>query len=118
MDVPVQVKPAVWGAVGGAIATLVLGFYLGGWQTSSAANRMANEQSEKKVIAAVAPFCVERFLKAADATQSAELLKLTTDYERGSFLEKAGYTSLPNSTKPNWAVGRACGDLLVAAAKK
>jgi hypothetical protein len=43
---------------------------------------------------------------------------LTTDYERGSFLENAGYTSLPNSTKPNWAVGRARGDLLVAAAKK
>ena len=118
MDVPAQTKPAVWGAVGGAIATLILGFYWGGWQTTSSANRMANEQSEKKVIAALAPFCVDRFLKSADATQSAELLKFTTNYERGSFLEKAGYTNLPGSTATNWAVGRACGDLLAAAAKK
>jgi hypothetical protein len=76
------------------------------------------ELSEKKVIAALAPFCVDRFRKSADATQSAELLKFTTNYERGSFLEKAGYTGLPGSTESNWAVGRACGDLLAIAPKK
>jgi hypothetical protein len=43
---------------------------------------------------------------------------LLTNYERGSFLEKAGYTSLPGSKDTNWGVGRACGDLLAAAAKK
>jgi hypothetical protein len=118
MEIPAQTKPAVWGAVGGAILTLILGFYWGGWQTTNSANRMANEQSDKKVIAALAPFCVDRFLKSADATQSADLLKLTTNYDRGSFLEKGGYTNLPGSTATNWAVGRACGDLLAAAAKK
>jgi hypothetical protein len=79
---------------------------------------MANEQSEKKVITALAPFCADRFLKSADAAQSAELLQLTTNYERGSFLEKGGYTSPPGSTEANWGVGRACGDILAAAAKK
>ena len=79
---------------------------------------MANEQSEKKVIAALAPFCVERFLKSADATQSAQLLKLTTNYERGSFLEKGRWTSVLRVKETNWGVGRACGDLLAAAARK
>ena len=118
MDIPAQTKPAVWGAAGGAIATLILGFYFGGWYTASSANRMAKEVSATNVIAALAPFCVDRFLKSADATQSAEVLKFTTNYERGSFLEKAGYTSLPGSKDTNWGVGRACGDLLAAAAKK
>jgi alpha/beta superfamily hydrolase len=118
MDIPTQTKPAIWGAVAGAIATLILGFYFGGWQTSRSAEQLANERSEKKVIAALAPFCVDRFRKSADAQQSAELLKFTTDYERGSFLEKGGWTTLPGSTEPNWAVGRACGNLLAAAAKK
>jgi hypothetical protein len=62
-------------------------------------------------------FCVDRFLKSPDAAQSAELLKLTTNYDRGTFLERGGYTSLPGSAATNWAVGRACGDLLAAAAK-
>ena len=118
MEFPAQTKPAVWGAVGGATLTLILGFYWGGWQTTNSANKMAKEQSDQKVIAALAPFCADRFLKSADATQSAELLKLTSNYERGSFLEKTGYTNLPGSTAANWGVGRACGDLLAAAAKK
>jgi hypothetical protein len=118
MDLPSQTKPAIWGAVAGAIATLILGFYFGGWHTPGSAEQLANERSEKKVIAALAPFCVDRFRKSADAAQSAELLKFTTDYERGSFLEKGGWTTLPGSTETNWAVGRACGDLLAAAAKK
>lgn len=118
MELPAQTKPAAWGAVGGAVALAIIGFNWGGWQTTASANKMAKEQSDQKVIAALAPFCVDRFLKSADATQSAELLKLTTNYDRGSFLEKGGYTSLPGSTETNWGVGRACGDLLAAAAKK
>ena len=108
----------LWGAVAGAVITVSVGFYLGGWQTTSSANRMANELSQTSVNAALAPFCVDRFRKSADAAQSAELLKFTTNYDRGTFLEKGGYTSLPGSTATNWAVGRACGDLLAAAAKK
>jgi hypothetical protein len=118
MDIPTQTKPAIWGAVAGAIATLILGFYFGGWHTQRSAEQLANERSEKKVIAALAPFCVDRFRKSADAQQSTELLKFTTDYERGSFLEKGGWTGLPGSKETNWGVGRACGDLLAAATKK
>ena len=108
----------LWGAVTGAVITLSVGFYLGGWQTTSSANRMANELSQTNVNAALAPFCVDRFRKSADAAQSAELLKLTTGYERSSFLEKGGFTSLPGSTEANWGVARACGDLLAAGTKK
>jgi hypothetical protein len=107
----------LWGAAAGTVVTMSLGFYLGGWQTTSSANQMANELSEKRVVAALAPFCVDRFRKLADATQSAELLKLTAGYERSSFLEKGGFASSPGSTEANWGVARACGDLLAAAAK-
>jgi hypothetical protein len=118
MEISSQLKSALWGAVGGAVALAIIGFNWGGWQTTSSAKRMAKEQSDQNVIAALAPFCADRFLKSANATQSAELLTFTTSYERGSFLEKAGYTSLPGSTETNWGVVRACGDLLAAAAKK
>lgn len=118
MAIPAQTKPVIWGAIGGGILTLVLGFYLGGWHTASSAQRMAAEASDKKVVAALAPFCVDQFLKSADPTETAALLKLTTNYERGSFLEKGGWTGLPGSKETNWGVGRACGDLLATVAKK
>ena len=118
MEIPAQTKPVVWGAVGGAVLTLMVGFYWAGWHTANSAQRMAAEVSDKKVIAALAPFCVDQFRKSADPTQTAALLKLTTNYERGSFLEKGGWTGLPGSKETNWGVGRACGDLLAAAASK
>jgi hypothetical protein len=118
MDIPAQTKPAIWGAIGGAVLTMLVGFYWGGWQSAGSADRMAKEMSDKKVITALAPFCVDQFVKSADAAQKADLYKLTRDYERGSFLEKGGWTGLPGSKETNWGVGRACGDLLVALAKK
>jgi hypothetical protein len=118
MEIPVQTKPVVWGAVGGAVLTLLVGFYWAGWHTASSAQRMAAEVSDKKVITALAPFCVDQFRKSADPSQTAALLKLTTSYERGSFLEKGGWTGVPGSKDTTWGVGRACGDLLTAAASK
>lgn len=118
MEIPAQTKPLVQGAVIGGLITVVLGFYWGGWHTASGADRTAKELSDRKVVAALAPFCVDQFLKTADATQTAALLKLTSDWERGNYLEKGGWTGLPGSKEPNWAVGRACGDLLAVAAKK
>jgi hypothetical protein len=108
----------LWGAAAGPVALAIVGFSWGGWQTTSSANRTAREVSDENVIAALAPFCVDRFVKAADAGQSAELLKLTTNYERSTFLVNGGWTCIPGSTESNWGVGRACGDLLAAAAKK
>lgn len=117
MEVPAQALPAVSGAVGGAILTLFLGFYCGGWHTTNSADRMARELAHTKVVAALAPFCVDQFGRSADAAQTAALLQLKTDYERGYFLERGGWTSLPGS-KDSWGVGRACGDLLIAVARK
>jgi hypothetical protein len=49
------------GAAAGAIATIVVGFYWGGWSLSSTANKMAIERSELAVVAALAPVCAEKF---------------------------------------------------------
>ena len=33
MKLPAEVKPALWGVVGGAVAAIVIGFAWGGWVT-------------------------------------------------------------------------------------
>jgi len=38
-----SVKPAVWGAVAGAVAISVIGFSQFGWTLGSSAERMGNE---------------------------------------------------------------------------
>ena len=55
------------GAAAGAVATIVVGFYWGGWSLGSTAHKMANQQSELAVIAALAPVCADKFRALPDA---------------------------------------------------
>ena len=41
MAFPAQVKPAVWGAIGGAIAAMIIGFVWGGWVTGGTSEKNA-----------------------------------------------------------------------------
>jgi formaldehyde-activating enzyme involved in methanogenesis len=42
MEISTSVKPAVWGAIGGAIAAMVVGFAWGGWVTGRTAGQMSD----------------------------------------------------------------------------
>jgi GTP cyclohydrolase I-like protein len=45
MQIPAEVKPACWGAVGGAVALAIVGFMWGGWVTGGKAEARANERA-------------------------------------------------------------------------
>src|SRR4029450_3804417 len=51
------VKPACWGAVGGAIALAIIGFTGGGWVTGGHAKTLA----DAAVTAALVPICADQF---------------------------------------------------------
>src|SRR5258708_12001440 len=61
-----SLKRLLQGAAAGAVATMVVGFYWGGWSLGSTANKMAIERSELAVIAALAPVCAEKFRALPD----------------------------------------------------
>jgi hypothetical protein len=62
-----DIKPAAWGAVGGAIALLIVAFATGWVVTSGSARDMAEQMSEKAVVASLAPICANKFEQAAKA---------------------------------------------------
>ena len=55
------------GAASGAIATIFVGFYWGGWSLGSTADKMAKERSDLAVVAALAPICADKFRALPDA---------------------------------------------------
>jgi hypothetical protein len=61
MQVPSQVKPACWGAVGGAIVLAFIGFNWGGWVTGATAEAMAKQRANTAVEIALRPICAENF---------------------------------------------------------
>ena len=60
-------KRLLQGAAAGAVATMFVGFYWGGWALGSTAAKMAKERSELAVVAALAPVCADKFGALPDA---------------------------------------------------
>jgi hypothetical protein len=113
MKIHPGIKPAVWGAVAGAIALAVVGFSQLGWTLGSTAEKMATQRAETAVVAALAPICVERFQQQTDA--AAKLVafnKVSASWDRRSLIEKGGWATMPGSSTPNSAVATVCAEKL------
>ncbi len=100
------------GAAAGAIATLIAGFYWGGWVTGGIAKDMVQRSTSSAVVTALSPICVDKFQRSAEATTNMVELKKVSSYQQGSFIEKGGWATLPGSDNANSAVARACADML------
>ncbi len=111
MKVPASVKPAIWGAVGGAIAAMIIGFSWGGWVTGGTAGRLAATSAEDASVLALTPLCV---VKAELQPEQLILLKKESSWGRGDFVVKAGWVASVNE-KYRSAVATACAVTLVEA---
>jgi hypothetical protein len=108
------VKPALWGAAGGAIALAIIGFTWGGWVTGGTAQQNAKRAAETAVVAALVPICVDKFQHTANSPATLVELKKINSWQQGSFVEQGGWATFPGSTTPDSAVARACGDMLAS----
>lgn len=117
MQLPVETKPALWGAVAGAVAIAIVGFTWGGWVTGARAESDATQRSNAAVVAALAPMCVERFQGASAATTNLVELKKADSWSRSEYVEKGGWATLPGkgATDKVSAIARACAELLTGA---
>jgi hypothetical protein len=112
MNIHPSLKPALWGAAGGAAALAIIGFAWGGWVTGGSAQRNAESQASSAVVAALAPICLDQFQQTSNsALQLAELKKISS-YAQSSFVEKAGWATMPGSTSPSSGVAKACAGLI------
>ena len=81
------------GAVAGAIATIFVGFNWGGWSLGSTADKMAKEQSELAVVAALAPVCADKFRALPDVAAKTIALSKVESWKREEEFPKEFVTS-------------------------
>ena len=109
---PPEVKPALLGAIGGAIALAIVGFQWGGWVTGGTADQLAKKQADVAVVTALAPICVEKFQQQPDAATTLATLKATSSYQQTAFIEKGGWATMAGSEEPHAGTARACAEML------
>ncbi|WP_103764523.1 hypothetical protein [Roseovarius confluentis] len=109
MNIPESTKPAIWGAIGGAIVAIVIGFSWGGWVTGGKASQMQTSSAEFAIVQAFTPLCV---VKAEQEPEQIALLKEQSSYQRDDFVIEAGWVNNV-SEKYRSEVADACGDSIV-----
>ena len=100
------IQTAIWGAVGGAVAAIVIGFVWGGWTTSST----TQEMSDEAVLASQAAICVAQFMKEPTHQEKLVELKKLRSWDRREFIKKGGWGKMPGQQEAAYEVNRACAD--------
>src|SRR5260370_14547612 len=96
-----SLKRLLQGGGAGAIATIFVGFNWGGWSLGSTADKMAKEQSELAVVAALAPVCADKFRALPDVAAKTFALWTVESREREEELPKQ-FVTLPGETAPRF----------------
>lgn len=90
----------LWGMVGAAVLTMILGFTWGGWVTGGTAAQMAEDAAEASTAKLAAAVCVERFVNAPDAAARLAELKETSRWKQRSFVDDGMWTTLAGMDAP------------------
>ena len=114
MRTPEWLRPALYGAVCGAVALAIIGFSWGGWLTGSSAQRMAKDQSKTDVVAALSLICVDQSKRDPQLTERLAELKAASAYSRGDLVVKAGWATMPGATVADAQVAKACASQLAS----
>jgi hypothetical protein len=107
-----SLKRLLQGAAAGAVATMFVGFYWGGWSLSSTAYKMAKERSELAVVAALAPVCADKFRAMPDAEAKQVALSKVDSWKRRDEFPRE-FVTLPGEASPSSALVDACAALLL-----
>jgi hypothetical protein len=91
------------GAAMGAVATLFMGWHRKGDGTTECTTAL---------VTALAPICVDKFQRSADAATNMTELKKTSSWQQSSFIEKGGRATFSGSDQASALVADACATLL------
>jgi alpha/beta superfamily hydrolase len=102
-----------WACVASVVATMIVGFSWGGWVTGGTAQSRAEAAARDAVAARLAPICVLQFKADPAKDQKLAELKGESTWQRGEFVRKQGWATMPGEKEPDTRIADKCVDLLM-----
>jgi hypothetical protein len=96
---------------------MIIGFAWGGWVTGGTAKSMAEKMAGDAVVKRLAPICVVQFNRDPGKDQKLKELKEASTYQRGEYVEKQGWATMPGEEKSDSNVAEECARLLMLISK-
>jgi hypothetical protein len=106
-----------WSCVASAVVTMIVGFSWGGWVTGSTARSMAAVNGEDAVVKRLAPICVVRFTQDPGKDLKLKEVQATDTWQRGDYVKKQGWATMPGEQEPDGKVADECVKLLMLTSK-
>jgi len=106
-----------WSCVASAVVTMIFGFTWGGWVTGGTARSMAAVTGEDAVVKRLAPMCMVRFTQDPSKDQKLKEVKDTDTWQRGDYVKKQGWATMPGEQEPDGRVADECVKLLMLTSK-
>ena len=104
-----------WMTVAAVVLTMIVGFSWGGWVTGSTAGTMARASAEEAVTKRLAPMCVAKAQQDPKKAERLNELKETSSWQRGEYVKKQGWATLPGDEQPDGKIADECARLLLPA---
>ncbi|MBA8820928.1 hypothetical protein BRY73_03905 [Ochrobactrum sp. P6BS-III] len=108
-------KPALGGALFGAIVAIAIGFSAGGWVTHDTSERLIASNMSDGVALALTPYCLEKSKNDPAVANILAEFKAAPAYSRRTLIEKTGWATPLGAQQPNTALATACGNELAKA---
>ena len=106
-----------WSLLGSIVLTMIVGFAWGGWVTGGTAQKLGEKMAEDAVVKRLAPICVLQFNRDPGKSGKLKELKEAGTWQKGEYVEKQGWATMPGEEKPDSAVASECGSLLLLVSK-
>jgi len=103
-----KIKLGSWGAVGGALVTMYVGFQVGGWTTNGTAVAMAKETAATAVAERLGTICVAQFNRDTAKSQKLIEMKNKDTWDIGRYIDKQSWAIMPGDEKAETGVSDAC----------
>jgi hypothetical protein len=104
---------AFWCCVATAVVTMIVGFSWGGWVTGGASRQTAETMARDAVVRRLAPICVVQSGRDPGKTPKLVAMKDESTWQRGEFVGKQGWATMPGEQEPDRSVAEACATLLM-----
>lgn len=92
---------------------MIVGFSWGGWVTGGTARETATSMASDAVIRRLAPICVTQSGRDLGKGQKLAALKDESSWQRGEYVGKQGWATMPGEQEPDRRVAEACATLLM-----
>jgi hypothetical protein len=102
-----------WSCAASVIVTMIVGFTWGGWVTGGTAMKMAEVRGEDAVVRSLAPMCVVQFKQDLKKDQKLKELKTIGTWEKGDYVKRQGWATMPGQREADSKVADECAKLLM-----